>query len=392
MEAIPLRPTDLLPPHFDGTPPLDHALSEAWFLSFLDYLEAHDLAEPADHNAFLNIVQIFRCRLVKHARLWAEGRTFEGIDDMRQQFLARFSPTHSHLANVKFFDEITYIQGDSAQQHLCKLRMAAQRINYNDDQVKNRFLQTLPQDCQRAVVMAADPDADSNTMAEVAQRYLDLCPKKSSVSFESQTTDQVFAASLQNITARLDALDAKLTMEKSPSVDREQETSSRSPRPPRRQSPYRNRGFSPSTHRDRRSDNSDNRSDTYHQHASNYGNYGPEYRDYHYDPPHADGQDRRYSSNSKYDNRSPSRKQQSGTRPPICHFCGKPGHFWRFCYAFQSRVAAGTLPPDYVPPAAQAFRPNMPNRYPANWDQNMNRAPAPGDQGFYRPYPPQNFQ
>ena len=277
-----LRPTDLLPPHFDGTT-LDHDLTNSWFMSFMDYLVAHNLANPADAAAWDNVVRIFKCRLTKHARLWAEGQHFDDLDNLKTQFLARFSPNHSLFANVRFFEDIKFTPGHTAQQHLGKIQLAAQKIVYNEAQVRNKFLQTLPQDCQRAVIMGTNPEADVNALARAAQQFFDLAPKQ--VSFESH--DQVFAAALQQITSRLDALDGKLAS----SGDK------RSPRPSRRSPIDGNRHF--------RSDRS----------------------------------------------KSPSRGR---SRDRACHFCGRPGHTWRYCYKMQQQVASGYLPSDFVPPAAQS--------------------------------------
>ena len=346
-----LRPIDLLPPYFDGDI-LDHELSTSWFMSFTDYLRSHNLHQPADDAALQNVIRLFKCRLTKHARIWAEDRHFANIDDIRTQFLARFSPTHSEFANVKFFEDIKYKPGDTAHQHLCHIRMAAARIGYNEAQIRNKLLQTLPPDCQRAVIMSIQPDADANAVADAAQRFLDLCPKTPTVSFQTQNQDQVFAAQLHDVITRLDALDAKMDAahhaRPNPDDENEGHAYSRSPRPERRTAP------SPRRRRSRdRYDSEDRRRDAYARY---------------------DSQDRRHDAYARSSSRDRGRPVYS--RRPNCHFCGKPGHFWRYCFRLQQQMSTGALPPDYVPPAART------SRYGSYGN----------DQGGYRPYDEQQYR
>ena len=168
-----IRQVDFLPSRFDGKAK-SHELATAHFLSFTDYLVAHELDEPADAAEIANIVTLFKRTLKEEARLWIEGKTFMTIDALKNSFIARFSPAHSEFANVKLFNAINYVTGDSAEQHLSKVRLAAQRIGYGEIQIKNQFLASLPSKCQAAVIMGAPDDADVDALAERAQRFLDL--------------------------------------------------------------------------------------------------------------------------------------------------------------------------------------------------------------------------
>jgi hypothetical protein len=89
-----------MPPYFDGET-ISHELATSWFLSFRDYLIAHNLNEPADEAAMENVVRLFKCWLTKQARLWVEDQTFGDLNQLKKQFLSRFSPTHSDFANVR---------------------------------------------------------------------------------------------------------------------------------------------------------------------------------------------------------------------------------------------------------------------------------------------------
>ena len=106
-----LRQTDFLPNRFDGSK-LDSDLCTVQYLSFEDYLQAHDLQTPADYSALLNVVNIFKRTLQGSARLWIEDKTFVDLEDLKSKFIYRFSPSHSQFVNVKQFDSMSYNPGD----------------------------------------------------------------------------------------------------------------------------------------------------------------------------------------------------------------------------------------------------------------------------------------
>jgi len=321
-----LRPTDLLPPHFDGET-LNRELATSWFLSFQDYLIAHGLQAPADDAALANVIQIFKCRLSRQARLWAEDQVFHTIDALKAAFLARFSPTYSDFANVRIFEAITYTAPDTAHQHLSKVRLAATRINYGVPQIRNKFLQTLPTDCQRAVIMASGPNTPVNDLADLAQRFLDISPH---VHFGA--ADQIHSTTQAAATANsvmLDTIIQKLDsihVAQQPSHVSNSQAQNRSTSPARSGSPHPHRGRD-SRHTQRRDDHHRRRS------------------------------------------QSPSRPRSGDRDRPPCHFCGRRNHFWRYCYKFQQQVALGNLPPDFIPPAARN-RPQNGNSYgPQSYSQ-----------------------
>jgi hypothetical protein len=68
----------------------------------------------------------------------------------------------------KAFEQLHFVQGQSAEQHLAKIRRAAWPIGYGEVQIANRFLLSLPTKCQNAVIMAAPGNA---TTEELIRRY-----------------------------------------------------------------------------------------------------------------------------------------------------------------------------------------------------------------------------
>ena len=169
-----LRQTDFLPNRFSGNS-IDRDLCTAHYLSFSDYLEAHKLLnENGAASDLTKVVSIFKRSLQGQARLWVEGKTFTSIDDLKQQFINRFSPSKSQFAHVKEFEELSYTQGESAEVHLAKIKKIAQRIHYGETQVRDKFISTLPAKCRAAVIMSVPDNADTPELVLRAQRYLDL--------------------------------------------------------------------------------------------------------------------------------------------------------------------------------------------------------------------------
>ncbi|KAJ8038848.1 hypothetical protein HOLleu_16398 [Holothuria leucospilota] len=198
-----LRVTDFLPTRFCGDK-IDRDLCTAHFYTFVDYLEAHDLHEPADEAALHNVVQLFKRSLQGSARLWIEGKVFETLQDLQTSFTNRFSPSHSQFAHVAQFESITYTRGESAEQHLSKISQLAQIIGYGEDQVRDKFLSTLPPKCRTAVLMST-PDNNLETIVSRTQCFFDLQNEKASreLSFSSQEVNPAPNAAIYDEIAQL---------------------------------------------------------------------------------------------------------------------------------------------------------------------------------------------
>ena len=123
-------------------------------------------------------MQIFRRTLSGQARLWAEGKEFATLQALKDSFIARFSPGQTPFALAKEFTSLTFNPGDSAEQHLSKIRQLANQIGYGEVQIRDKFLTSLPIKCQAAVVMAAPENATAQELAARAQRYIELDVEK----------------------------------------------------------------------------------------------------------------------------------------------------------------------------------------------------------------------
>jgi hypothetical protein len=376
---------------FDGET-IDHDLCNAHFLSFMDYLNFHNLHEPANAAQMIHINTVFKARLRGKARLWAEGKVFPTIPDLKAQFLHRFSPTHSNFGNVKYFNSLTHTQGETAEQTLNKIRLAAQRIDYNDVQVRDKFLQVLPPNCQAAVIMSAPPDAGIPVLVERAQQYLDFLPDNKSVTADTTSkqvsflTDQVHMANataynihtpaivnasdteISQITEQLAALRTdvqNLTLEAKakPQAHISQSDGFDNSQNYRSNSPY------PGTHNSRHHSRSPGR-DRRRSHDRPYGNRTPS---------RSPGREQRFQP--QYGN-SPYRQGNSPRRSNIiCYFCNKRNHVWKNCFLYQDMISRG-MNPGYMP-----VRPQAPSFHPPSGEPRHNRPFYPNDKQFPTPYP-----
>lgn len=283
-----LRQTDFLPGRFDGNT-LDQDICTAHFLSFCDYLEIQNLDQPKGESELNHVVKIFKRTLQGQARLWIEDRSFTNLSDLKKQFIYRFSPTHSQFANVKQFDTLTYVPGDTADQHFTKVKQAAERVGYGEPQIRDKFLSSLPIKCQSAVIMSVPENAPITDLVQRAQRYLDLDMSQvnKEVTFALHEEDPIAKIREELHTMQLDSEKHREALESVQKLAREGARA-------QDRSPKRDRSWS----RDRRSDRG-------------------------YSPGRGRG-------------RGSRRESPSTRRTMFCDYCLYPGHKWRNCRKRQS--------------------------------------------------------
>lgn len=171
--AAALNVTDFLPRRFDGSV-VDSNTSTAHFLCFYDYLEAHLLHDPENIDEVEAVVARFKRTLCGEARLWIEGKRFDNLQQLKDKFITRFSERKSHFAHYSAFNDISFNDDKSVECHLQHIRQAADAINYGEEQVRDKFLSTIPARCRAAVIMATTPDTTNDELAHKAQQFLDL--------------------------------------------------------------------------------------------------------------------------------------------------------------------------------------------------------------------------
>jgi hypothetical protein len=80
-----LRLMNFLPSRFEGKV-LDLNKYRAHYLSFSDYLEAHELNEQANATVVNNVVSLFKRMLVGQACLWIKGKLLEELETLKTSF------------------------------------------------------------------------------------------------------------------------------------------------------------------------------------------------------------------------------------------------------------------------------------------------------------------
>ncbi|XP_063965553.1 uncharacterized protein LOC135156639 [Lytechinus pictus] len=183
----PLRQTDFLPNRFSGDK-IDRDLCTAHFLTFEDYLDAHDF-NPTDPSQFTDVLRTFKRSLQGQARLWIEGQTFSNYQGLKSSFIGRFSGTKSTYAYVREFNDLAMTTDESAEMYLQRVRQAAARIGYGETQIRDKVLSSLPHKCRSAIIMSLPETAGSDEIAAKAQCFLDLndcSATRTEVSFSTQ--------------------------------------------------------------------------------------------------------------------------------------------------------------------------------------------------------------
>lgn len=280
-----LRINDFLPSKFSGKQGQD---PKAHFLSFEDYLTVHDINEIAP------IVARFKHTLEGTARLWVEGKQFANLNQLKAAFTQYFSGIHSREASARLFRNIAYSAGESVESYATKIRGAAEQLGYNEDMIRDQFLQGLPHNLQLQLSMSAAQNMQQ--LIGFAQKYIDL--SKASVGF----VDHVNVATASS-NSDIDKLADQVASLARVTAD----------------------GFSQMTRRDRSKSRSPSR-------ERNRGR-----------------QDRRK-------NGSQSQRRRSGT--PVarawrtsgdfrCHYCDQRGHGWKACPTLQRDVCRGKIRKDF---------------------------------------------
>ncbi|KAK6165822.1 hypothetical protein SNE40_022661 [Patella caerulea] len=317
---------------FEGTQ-LNRDLALAHFLSFEDFLVYNDdELNPQSVAAIDTLLNIFKQTLKGKARLWIEGRVFRSRQDLKTQFLERFSENKTSYGLHQDFQSFKYETSSTPAENLEALEKLGNQLEVSRAQLKHKFISVLPTNCQQAVAMTTSENTSLSDIQAKVQCYFDVHSKTSAVTSKEVS----FATSdISSIRDDLDALKLQ--------VASNERSTNRSTSPHMRQN---SRGRS-----DSHSPHSHNRHDSPHR-----SRYLDRSRLDHYS-------DRsrlpRYSDRSQQDSHSHSRYQHSSrdqnptyyhnsqnahsnrsSGTIFCEYCLKPNHIWRSCYLREKHLAA----------------------------------------------------
>ena len=163
-----LRQTDFLPTRFSGDR-LNRDDSTAHFLTFTDYLDAHNV-DMTDKGQMPLITKTFKRTLQGHARLWIDKLTFKDFDDLKDSFIRRFSPAKSTYTHVRDFNTLNMNDGESTEAFLQRLRQTASYINYGETQIRHKLLDSIPEECRATILMSTNSEMTDLTNDDIAAK------------------------------------------------------------------------------------------------------------------------------------------------------------------------------------------------------------------------------
>jgi len=196
-----LRVNDFMPQRFDGKNLSD---APAHILSFEDYCTLQDIDNDGQ------MVQRFRVTLSGQARLWVEGKQFDTWEELKNSFLQYHSDSHTRESAVASFRGSLYKHGETAEQYLQRLKRLAERLNYNNEMIKDQYISGLPAEAKTAVAMARP--ANLAECVELAQQFLDLNKHKEvSFNLQTQSVENVADTQQSHLLAAISTLNESVT-------------------------------------------------------------------------------------------------------------------------------------------------------------------------------------
>ncbi len=169
-----LLPSDFFPDKFDGkggTSPASH------IHSLTDYFQAQGIVGDQER------LRRFRTSLKGKAREWYQNRNFAVYADLCRTFIEHFSGFHSRDSSAQKFRKLKYEHPEDMESYLSRLRVLADTLGYNNELIKDQFIQGLPDEVRNYVSILSPPNMEG--CVDIAQRVLDSkgYSSSSSVSF-----------------------------------------------------------------------------------------------------------------------------------------------------------------------------------------------------------------
>jgi len=179
-----LKVSEFLPDTFQGFPSED-AVNH--FQKYRDYCTIQNLSDDV-------AIERFKLTLSLLPRQWIKDRTFGSLDDLEKAFTRQYSKYKSREALIRALSQFKYIPGTSMEKYLADIKELAGRAGQNVEQIRDHFVNGLPDEMRSVLVMHTY--ADLNELVEKAQKFMELNPKWASPQVSFAVTDSISMTSL----------------------------------------------------------------------------------------------------------------------------------------------------------------------------------------------------
>ena len=308
---------------------------------YQDYITTHLLN---DRTA----LERFQLTLSGVARSWLKRQNFNTFAELQKAFLNKFSPYHSSEAILRALSQKKLGPHQSLESYYAEIIELADRRGCSDSDIKDWFLNGLPDNVRNAISILDIPDLP--TLVDKTQKFIETQPQSKTVTFSQPEVATPSTPLSMALTEMAQAIKELQTMqarnsknpETSQRIQNAQDDDTKSSHTARGRSPTRGYRSSESrsnsrdyrhSSRDRRSSSRDRRSSSRDNRNGSRDDRSPS-RDrmgYH-------GNSRSYSNyrdNRDYrDSRGRYRGQRS-TNNVVCNYCGLTGHRWIQCHVAQ---------------------------------------------------------
>lgn len=304
----------------------DFALSH--FLQFSDYLDYNEIDhEPDSVAGVAQLVTIFKQTLKGDARLWIEGKIFRSLEDLRTQFIERFSEATTNFSLNQQFSQFTYNPDISPVENLEKLQKITTQLHMSENQVKHKFICILPNQCQQSIMLSSNDNTTLHEITQKTQIYFDITKTTTASKEVSFATTEPSFSGLEK-----EFKDLKCTVE---NISKTLEHNGKSTHVSR---------FDSDRHFDRHLDRSNSR-DRYRQDRHNRSTSRDRDR-YRHNRHRSTSRDRSLSQSyhgptAPFTSNRPIAPKTTFTTNPsyypmlFCQYCYKPNHTWKYCYIRQ---------------------------------------------------------
>ena len=179
-----LKVSEFLPDTFQGYSS-ENAMNH--FQKYRDYCTIHNLSDDA-------AIERFRLTLTGLPRQWIKDRNFRSLNDLEEAFTRQYSKYKSREALIRALAQFKYVPGTPMEKYLADIKELAGRVGQNSEQIRDHFVNGLPDEMRSSLVMHTY--ADLNELVEKAQKFIELNPKWASPQVSFAITDSISMSSL----------------------------------------------------------------------------------------------------------------------------------------------------------------------------------------------------